>query len=58
MFGSDVILVYVMSGTGGVGGGGMTYGDGVIYLSWTYLTTSSPTDSVCVCVPGLCAHPP
>lgn len=33
----------------GVGGGGvrMTYGDGVIYLSWAYLTSSSPTDSMC-----------
>lgn len=30
-----------------LGWGGVTYGDGVIYLSWTYLTISSPTDSVC-----------
>lgn len=34
----------------------MTYGDGVIYLSWTYLTSSSPTDSVCVCLACVLIH--
>lgn len=35
------------------GGVSMTYGDGVISLSWEYLTTSSPTDSMSVF--SLCA---
>lgn len=30
-------------------GVGLTYGDGVTHLSWTYLTTSSHTESKAVC---------
>lgn len=50
---ADHLPANVMSGTGGVR---MTYGDGVIYLSWTYLTSSSPTDSVCVCLACVLIH--